>query len=73
MMLVPTMIPFRTPVVDVIVATVGVPLVHVPPVTPSLSVVPVPAHSADGPDGVPGVAYTVMACVAAQLTPPPRL
>ncbi len=51
------------PVVDPMVATVGLLLLHVPPV-PSVYVGLLPRHTADGPEIGTGIGSTVTICVA---------
>jgi hypothetical protein len=57
--LVPAAIGVTVPVAEPIIATPGVPLVHVPPVLVSVSVVAVPAQTANVPPIVFGRAFTV--------------
>jgi hypothetical protein len=68
-MVVPSDPPVSRPVPAPIVATAVVPLTHVPPPTPSLSIVVVPAHSACTPPGADGDGYTVATRVTTQLDP----
>jgi hypothetical protein len=60
---VPDMIPATTPVPPTTVATVVVPLVHVPPVVPSVNVIVVPEQKADEVEMVPGNVFTVATVV----------
>jgi hypothetical protein len=57
------MIPVTTPVPPTTVATVVVPLVHVPPVVPSVKVIVVPPQKADEVEMVPGSVFTVTTVV----------
>jgi len=51
------------------VATVVVPLAHVPPVTPSVNVIVVPAQNGDDVDTADGAAVTVTTVVVEQPVP----
>ena len=56
---VPDDTPVTTPVAPTTVATLVVPLVHVPPVVPSVKVMVVPAQNAAAPDTAVGKLLTV--------------
>ena len=56
----PSSIPVTTPVVLPMVATDGVPLLHVPPVVRSVSVIVAPAHTAVGPLMAAGAGLTMI-------------
>ena len=58
MVVVPAVPPVTTPV-ELTLATVVLLLLHIPPVTPSLNVVPKPEHTDVAPDIEPGAAITV--------------
>lgn len=62
----PLSVPVTTPVVDPTVATVTLPLDHVPPVGEELSVVEVPSHIANVPVMTLGAVFTVTTFVAKQ-------
>jgi len=55
----PAATPVTVPVVDPIVATAGVELLHVPAPLASVSVIADPMHTGTLPDGVTGVWFTV--------------
>lgn len=67
MVAVPGMIPVATPVPDMIVATVGVPLLHVPPGVALLNVVLPLWHTLSKPVMAAGVGNTVNTSVTIQL------
>jgi len=66
---VPADTPVTNPAPVPTVATVVVPLDHVPPVVPSVSVVVEPAHKGDDADMATGVVLTVTMVVALQPVP----
>ena len=65
MVAVPAVTPVTTPVDEPIVAF-ALPLLHVPPVTRSLSVVVAPAHTLAVPAMAVGTGFTVIGLVAMQ-------
>ena len=66
---VPDDTPVTTPVAPTTVATLVVPLVHVPPVVPSVNVIVAPAQNAVEAGIVDGVVLTVTTAVAVQPVP----
>ena len=68
MMVVPDATPVTAPVEEPMVATPGVPLVHVPPVGVLLSVVVAPMQAPVVPEMVPGKAFTVMVTLPVRVT-----
>ena len=58
--------PLTTPVLLATVATVVVPLLHVPPVVPSVNVIVVPAQNGDEAGIFAGSAFTVTTVVVKQ-------
>ena len=66
---VPDDTPVTTPVAPTTVATLVVPLVHVPPVVPSVSVIVEPAQNAAEAGMVDGVVFTVTTAVVVQPVP----
>ena len=66
---VPDNTPVTTPVPETTVATVVVPLDQVPPVTPSVNVIVVPAQNGEDADMADGAAVTVTIVVAEQPVP----
>lgn len=70
MTVVPMVDPVKAPPEEVIVATVVLPLTHVPPVGVALIVNVPPLHTEYGPD-ITGVGFTVKIVVAEHGVPPP--
>ena len=63
---VPRLPPVTTPVSEPMVAIPVLPLIQVPPLTASLSVIVEPTHTAVGPVMAVGILYTVTTAVAIQ-------
>jgi len=68
---VPDVTPLTTPVVEPMVATEVLVLLHVPPDVPSVNVVVLPAQTEVVPEIVAGTAFTVTTAIARQ--PPDTL
>ena len=69
MVVVPVATPVTIPLVEPMVATDGLLLVHVPPVVGSVRVVVAPTHTNGVPPIVPGAVLTVTTAVAVQMPP----
>ena len=70
MSVLPDATPVTAPVEEPTVATLALPLIHVPPGSESANVMTLPTHTVDGPVGVAGNGFTVMTEVILQPVEP---